>query len=122
MIEPWTSRWSRFIYTRFHHEPFHPDAPEWEGAAGVPLSGANGALPWILFSRDLTQFEREFPEWDVTSVTLGMPFRYLLSGGISLRSLMPAATFPLWRKLESLMQPWMASWAMFAEIRLTRRG
>ena len=24
MIEPWVSRWSRLIYTRFHHEPFRP--------------------------------------------------------------------------------------------------
>jgi SAM-dependent methyltransferase len=122
MIEPWNSTWSRFIYTALHHEPFLPDVREWERTDTGPLSGANGALPWILFARDLSQFERAFPEWDVKAVRLGMPFCYLLSGGISFRSLMPAVTFPLWRRVEMLLQPWMASWAMFAEIRLTRRS
>jgi SAM-dependent methyltransferase len=122
MIEPWTSNWSRFIYTRLHHEPFKPDAQKWESPQTGPLSGANGALPWMLFARDLARFEYEFPEWEVKAITLGMPFRYLLSGGISLRSLMPAATFPLWRRVERLMQPWMTRWAMFAEISLTRRS
>ena len=50
MIEPWVSRWSRFVYTRFHHEPFDPDSPRWEVPQTGPLSGANGALPWILFT------------------------------------------------------------------------
>src|SRR5688572_20807566 len=44
MIEPWNSTWSNFIYTRLHHEPFHPDAAQWEFDPTGPLSGANEAL------------------------------------------------------------------------------
>ena len=44
MIEPWVTRWSRFVYTRLHHEPFCPEALEWESQTRGPLSGANGAL------------------------------------------------------------------------------
>ena len=120
MIEPWVTPWSRVVYTRLHHEPFRPDAPEWEFPSTGPLSGANGALAWIVFVRDREQFAREFPEWQIHVITPGMPFRYLLSGGVALRSLMPGSTFRLWRRIESGLQPWMDTWAMFAHIVLVR--
>ena len=121
MIEPWVTPWSRWVYTRLHHEPFLPEAREWEIAAGRPLSEANGALPRILFARDRERFEREAPEWRVRSVEPIMPLRYLVSGGISLRGLMPAASFPLWRGLERALSPWRNQLAMFAHVVLVRR-
>jgi SAM-dependent methyltransferase len=121
MIEPWVSPWSRIVYRHLHHEPFMPDAKDWSVPVGGPLSGANGALPWILFKRDRTQFEAEFPTWEIGRVEGGMPFRYLVSGGVSLRSLMPHVTFSSWRSLERLLRPWMKAWAMFARITLVRR-
>ncbi len=121
MIEPWVSRWSRLVYGRWHHEPFDPNAAEWERRAGGPLSAANGALPWMIFSRDRERFEHEFPQWEIQAIKPGMPFRYGLSGGVSMRSLMPAIIFPVWASVERSLEPWMAQWAMFAEIKLVRR-
>ncbi|HYX24549.1 MAG TPA: hypothetical protein VFC23_10395 [Thermoanaerobaculia bacterium] len=121
MVEPWVTPWARWVYTRLHHEPFAPDAPEWEGPGGGPLTGANGALPWILFSRDRERFEREHPEWRLRRIEPLMPFRYLVSGGISLRSLMPAWTFPLWRGLERALHPLRHRLAMFALVVLERQ-
>ena len=90
MIEPWVTMWSRFVYKRFHHEPFDPDSPDWEFPPSGPLSGANGALPWIVFERDRVQFEQQFPEWRILyDLEKGMPFRYILSGGISSRASLP---------------------------------
>lgn len=120
MIEPWVSEWSSFIYTRLHHEPFAPDAADWEFPAGGPLSAANMALPWIIFVRDRARFEREFPEWRLVGVTPLMPFRYLLSGGVSMRGLAPAWTFGLWRGIEHLLEPWMDRLGLFAHIVLER--
>lgn len=122
MIEPWHSRWSRWVYRRLHHEPFEPEAPRWEFPAGGPLSDANGALPWIVFARDRRHFERAFPEWAIRAIEPCMPFRYLLSGGVSLRALVPSGTFGFWRWVEKCLTPWMTSWAMFARIVLVRRG
>lgn len=119
MIEPWVTVWSKLIYTRLHHEPFRPDAADWEIPRGGPLSGANGAIPWIVFRRDRGQFEREFPQWEIRDIVPCMPIRYLLSGGISKRGLMPAWTFPIWRTLE---HPLRNKAAMFAKIVLIRRG
>lgn len=62
MIEPWLTKWSNFVYQKFHHEPFLPKVKDWEYISSGPLSGANGAIPWIIFNRDLEIFTREFPE------------------------------------------------------------
>jgi SAM-dependent methyltransferase len=120
MIEPWVTPWSRLIYTRLHQEPFQPEAKEWEFPANGPLSGANGALPYIIFARDRLQFEREFPMWQIQAIKPMMPFCYLVSGGISLRSLMPGWSFRIWRHLENAVQPWVNNLAMFAHIELKR--
>jgi SAM-dependent methyltransferase len=121
MIEPWVSTWSRPIYTRLHHEPFEPDALDWTFPESGPLSGANGALPWIIFERDRKRFEVEFRELEIKRVQPIMPFRYLVSGGVSMRQLMPSATFSLWRKLEAWFCIWPQHWSMFALIELSRR-
>jgi hypothetical protein len=120
MIEPWVTPWSRFIYRHLHHEPFDPLVKDWEFSSSGPLSGANIALPWIVFGRDRRVFEREFTQWRIEKIRHDMPFAYLLSGGVSLRSLMPGWSFHAWRKLESLLSPYYECCAMFAKIVLGR--
>jgi SAM-dependent methyltransferase len=121
MIEPWNTPWSHFVYRTLHHEPFEPNAPHWQCAGSGPLSSANGALPWIMFARDRAHFEHTFPEWSITAVEPLMPFRYLLSGGVSLRNLVPSWTYGLCRWVEERMGRWRNHFAMFAKIVLTRR-
>ncbi|NJP07879.1 MAG: methyltransferase domain-containing protein [Chloroflexaceae bacterium] len=116
MIEPWVSRWSTLMYTALHHEPFRPQSATWEFPTSGPLSGANGAMPWMIFVRDRSQFLHAFPDWHIVTIQPMLPFRYLLSGGVSMRSLMPSATSGLWRRLEAAMHPWIDHWAMFALI------
>ena len=120
MIEPWVTSWSTLIYRHLHHEPFEPAAKQWEFSGRGPLSDANGALPWIVLERDLDVFRSEFPEWRLRSKQLLMPFRYLLSGGMSQRSFMPVSTFGFWRAFEASLKPMMGRLAMFASIVLVR--
>ncbi len=116
MIEPWVTPWSRFVYTRLHHEPFDPEAEAWVLPESGPLSSANGALPWMVFARDRQAFRREFPEWREPRVQPIMPLVYLLSGGVSMRSLMPGWAYPLWAGVERLLAPWGPRLAMFAAV------
>lgn len=120
MIEPWVTGWSRFVYTRLHEENFDTCAVSWEFPSNGPLSGANGALPWIIFDRDRTEFQEVFPQWRLETIRLEMPFRYLVSGGVSLRPLMPGWSYSPWRSFEKLLTPWMSHWAMFAQVTLRR--
>jgi SAM-dependent methyltransferase len=121
MIEPWRTPWSSFIYRFFHPEPFDPGARNWEFPSTGPLSGANGALPWIVFERDRAIFEREFPGLRVASVQLHTPFLYLLSGGFSLPALVPNFSFRFWQSVEESIRPAVRFWAMFAMITITRK-
>jgi SAM-dependent methyltransferase len=120
MVEPWVTPWSRLIYGHLHHEPFRPDAGAWEFPEGGPLSSANGALPWIVFHRDRSVFEREFPMLRVASVTPHTPFRYLVSGGVSMRPLMPRWATGPWRGAEAAASPAIGWVAMFATIVIER--
>jgi hypothetical protein len=113
--------WSKLIYANLHHEAFRPQAAQWEFPATGSMLGANGALPWILFERDRDQFAREFPEWHIERIQIQMPFRYLVSGGVSMRSLAPGWSFGLCRGVERALKPWMRSLDMFAMITLSRR-
>ncbi len=120
MVEPWVSPWSRLIYTHLHHEPFEPGVERWDFPAKGPLSDANGALPWILFERDRKRFEAEFPSLKIEEIRPMMPFRYLVSGGVSMRNLMPGFTTPLWKLVEKTCEPQMKRLAMFSLISLRR--
>jgi SAM-dependent methyltransferase len=120
MIEPWVTRWSRLVYKYLHHEPFEPDFKGWNIPPGGPLSVANSALPWIMFQRDRKLFEDTFPDWQISEIELHTPFCYFLSGGVSMRSFVPGGFYPIFRKIEHFLKPWMHHWAMFAKIVLVR--
>jgi SAM-dependent methyltransferase len=120
MIEPWNTPWARFIYQHLHAEPFDPSASAWEFPSAGPLSSANGALPWLVFERDKAVFETEFPEMKIQVIQPVMPFQYLVSGGVSMRQLMPDWSYPIWCGIEELLTPWINSLAMFTYIRLRK--
>lgn len=116
MIEPWVTPWSCLIYTRLHHEMFDPDAAQWRFSPTGPLTSANGAMPWIVFKRDRTLFENRFAGLVIRGIRPFMAFRYLLSGGLSLRSLAPEWLF---RPLKA-WERFCPGLAMFAMIELEK--
>ena len=121
MVEPWVTPWSRFVYGRLHHEPFDPGAEDWAFPPGGPLSTANGALPWIVFARDRERFGRELPTLRVVDIAPRLPFRYLFSGGLSVRALLPEGAFGLLARAEArLGRHTSERWAMFARIVVER--
>ena len=120
MIEPWVTRWSSFIFSKFHYEPFEPESMQWDLPRSDLLTPANNALPWIVFARDRQRFQQTFPHWRIKLIREIMPLRYILSGGVSLRSLMPTWSFRFWRAVEYFLQPWRRSLGMFALIVLER--
>jgi SAM-dependent methyltransferase len=120
MIEPWVCRWSTLIYRHLHHEPFLPEAESWDFPETGPLSGANGALPWIVFVRDRQTFIRKFPELEIEEIRPMMPVRYLLSGGVSLRDIVPSVTYTAWQRLETALSNWNETLGMFALFSLRR--
>ncbi len=121
MVEPANTPWSRFVYQNFHHEPFAPDETDWTFRADGPLSGANGALPWMVFSRDLERFHAQFPSLALRSIQEHTPIRYLLTGGFSYKSLLPGWSFRLITLLERLFTCTNRYTAMFQTICVQKR-
>ncbi|MGJ3252871.1 MAG: class I SAM-dependent methyltransferase [Elainellaceae cyanobacterium] len=119
MIEPANTLWSSFIYRNFHHEPFETQA-DWGFEEGGPLTGANMAIPWIIFDRDIRLFNEEFPSFRVLHVRRHTPFRYLISGGLSFRQLLPSWFYPLVRGFEILLSPLNRYLGMFMTIEIEK--
>ena len=122
MIEPANTLWSRFIYKNFHHELFDTQA-KWESGSlqeARPLSNGNGALPWIIFSRDRGIFENEFPSLRIVRMRNHTPLRYLLSGGLTLRQLVPSFTYPAVKAIEYALSPVNNLLGMFQTIELEK--
>ncbi|MFH1321426.1 MAG: methyltransferase domain-containing protein [Bacteroidota bacterium] len=121
MIEPANTLWSRFIYKNLHHESFDPKTKSWTFPSSGPLSGANIALPWIIFERDIDEFMIRFPNLQLVNIHYHTPFRYLLSGGVSYRSFVPSRSFGTITFIEKLISPLSKFLAMFQTIEVIKR-
>ncbi|NIA30747.1 MAG: methyltransferase domain-containing protein [Actinobacteria bacterium] len=119
MVEPANTLWARFIYKNFHHELFDTEG-KWTLEEIGPLSQGNGAIPWIIFSRDRKIFENEFPSLRIVRMHNHTPLRYLLSGGLALRQLVPSFTYPLVKAIEYGLSPFNNRLGMFQTIELEK--
>ncbi len=119
MIEPHNSLWGAFFWKNFHHESFDLYA-SWEIKQEGRLTGANQALPWIIFFRDRKKFENMFPSLKIKKLTAHTPLRYLISGGLSIRQLLPSFTYALVKGIEILLSPFSKYLGMFITIEIEK--
>lgn len=93
--EPYFSFLSTLIYRYLHHEPvdFAIDLPELAEVRG-PLSSANEALPWLIFTRPAWRgkIEREY-EFESQPFRPFTALAYFATGGISRRLPIPRALY-----------------------------
>jgi SAM-dependent methyltransferase len=99
MVEPANTPVARYIYQNFHHEPFLPDSG-WEIDSTGPLSGANGAIPYIYLIRDRQKFQKDFPSLKIDKIQYHTSFLYTVSGGVSRKCLVPEWSYGFWKALE----------------------
>ena len=70
------------------------------------MNGANQALSYIIFVRDRQAFERKYPGLEIVHQEIcGNYLRYLVSGGLNFRQLLPDALIPVLRVVEKLLYP-----------------
>jgi SAM-dependent methyltransferase len=103
-----------------HHEPFSPDAARWEFETSGPLSGANGALAWIVFRRDAERFRSLFPGLSVQRYEPHTPLRYWISGGLKRWSLAPGWAFPLATWVDGFLTGISAHFGSFVDIEVLK--
>ena len=109
LIEPHNGLCSAMLHRHLHRdESFLPDAKTWKTAdIEGPLSGANQALAYIVFNRDIARFNSLYGQ-TLEVVYRGYvlnALRYLISGGLNFRQLLPSAFIPILRVLEYASKP-----------------
>jgi SAM-dependent methyltransferase len=113
LIEPYHGPLAAAFYARlFETEDFDPMQETWEDAGRSIMHGANQALSYIVFERDRALFEQHCPTLEVIvrEPLTNWP-RYLLSGGLNFRQLVPSRSGSRLRRLERLLAPasrWLA--------------
>jgi SAM-dependent methyltransferase len=115
----WLSRW---ILRFGHGEPYHPEAREWGFETTGPLSGANGALAWMVFQRDAEGFARRFPGLKLEQYRPHTPLRYWLSGGLKRWSLLPGSLFRAASVVDAALLRLSPQWGSFVEVVIVKKG
>jgi len=111
---------SKPILKWFHHEPFDMKKSDWHFESSGPLSGANGALAWIVFQRDRKLFEAEFPRLKIVCHEAHTPLLYWLSGGLKRWSLAPRAIISEIKKIEERLIKLNRNFGSFVDIELVK--
>jgi len=119
MIEPANTFFGGFIYKYFHHEAFIPKG-RWIFSSSGPLSGANAALPWIVFFRDRKKFEKKYPNLKIIKTKTHTPIKYILSGGFSYRQLLPNTFYSSVNFIEKILSPFNAQIGLFYTITIVK--
>ncbi len=121
MIEPANTLLSRFIYQNFHHEPFDTKG-EMEILPGNPLSNSNQAFPYIYFEREKNLFKENYPLLKINVIKYHTPLRYILSGGLSHKAMVPAGWYKFIKGVETLLSPLSKKVGLFCTIEIEKIG
>ena len=106
LIEPYYGPIASKMYKDlFDTEIFDKGQKEWESNSGFML-GANQALSYMVFTRDKKQFEKEFPNLEIVETKIMNNYlKYLISGGLNFRVLLPNFMNPVISLFEFLLRP-----------------
>ena len=121
MVEPACSVWGRVANRWFCQKSF-----DRSGAWPNPLSAAykrvNSALTWIVFERDRSRFEGDFPGLALQSVDYHTPLRYFLGGGNRFGSaLVPRSSYPFFCRADEWLSKHSQQWSMFVTVTLEKK-
>lgn len=91
LLEPYFGPFASSLFKRlFRTEGFDKSYPDWNTPAAGPMNGANQALSYLVFFRDRPEFLRKHPNLEIAHhALLGNYLKYLLSGGLNFRQLVP---------------------------------
>lgn len=124
LLEPYYGPFAEFLFRRmFTTEGFDKNFPTWETAAQGPMHGANQALSYIVFKRDRAEFEQRFPRLHIVhEETCNNYVRYLLSGGLNFRQLIPNWAAPTLSFVQLVLSPFRRLLALHHVVVIRKHG
>jgi SAM-dependent methyltransferase len=107
LIEPYYGFLAKHFYKQlFDTETFNVSQQDWRNPDNQVMTGANQALSYIVFKRDYKIFVLKYPGLEIVyHKPLGNYIRYLLSGGLNFRSLLPGWSSPVLKFFEFCISP-----------------
>src|SRR6266436_8683244 len=109
MIEVAHTPFARFFFKHFHHEPYEDAREQWSFAQQDSMMDSNQALSWIVFMRDRKRLESRFPGLQIELMELMPWVTYFLSGGVTMRYLIPNILVRPLISLERLLTPFASA-------------
>ena len=73
-----------------------------------------------MFVRDHSLFKKKFKNLTIVQCRAHTPFRYLVSGGVSIRQLVPTWSYPIIKMAEYLFSPLNRFMGMFYSITIEK--
>jgi SAM-dependent methyltransferase len=111
---------AKFFFRNFHPEGYEDSRASWKLDESEPLGGANQAMTWIVFRRDVGIFSARYPHLRVEVIEYLPWLAYLVSGGLTRRNLMPRAVVPLIRLVDAMSRPLDPAMALHWHIRIRK--
>ncbi len=106
LIEPYHGPLSKFIHQNMHENEYYDLSADPVKKTNLPMSDANQALSHIVFYREKKFFNKKYPNLEIVEIRkIHSYFRYIISGGVNFKQLLPDIFIPIIRILEFLMKP-----------------
>ncbi len=124
IIDPYYGPLAGMLYKDlFPDETFDKTGPAVNDPTRGPMSDANQALSYIVFERERAAFDLRFPGLEIVEgAPLSNYVRYLASGGINFRQLVPDFATPALKGLEFALKPIQKLFALHHYIVVRRRN
>lgn len=121
MVEPACSLWGRLANRWFCRKTFDRSGA-WSSTLSATSKRVNSALTWIVFERDRTRFQSDFPGLVIQNVDYHTPLRYFLGGGTRFgRAFVPGISYPFFRLADSWLSERSPHWSMFVTVEIEKK-
>ena len=114
LIDPYYGTIAKRFYKKiFDTETFDMTQKEWVNESLGFMNGANQALSYIVFIRDKKKFEERYPNLEIiVQKPLNNYMRYVLSGGLNFRQILPSFFSPIIKFFEFIFMPFNSVFAL----------
>ena len=106
IVDPYWGFLSRLVYKYIHQERYDDTAPTWSFDSSSPWD-SNQALSYLLLSRDRAAFERRWPSFEIVEHGPLLGPSFLLSGGVSRRTIVSGRLLASLFAWENRQGAWM---------------
>ena len=114
LIDPYYGTIAKRFYKKiFDTETFDMTQKEWVNESLGFMNGANQALSYIVFIRDKKKFEERYLNLEIiVQKPLNNYMRYVLSGGLNFRQILPSFFSPVIKFFEFIFMPFNSVFAL----------